>query len=179
MSTIDSQPITPNRQSVASVALRFGLILGIVSILVAVIKFSFMENPMDNDWVNTIINLGLGVAGVVFAHKYFKDKGNGYMSYGQGLGIGVLVIGISTILTAIFLFVYFNYIDPSVWEGMFDQIREKMEAQNQQDEAIEMALSITRKMFWPIVLISGFFWGLIIGLIVSIFTQNKEPETAF
>ena len=53
---------------------------------------------------------------------------------------------------------------------------QKMEEQGQSEEAIEMALSFTKKFFWALYAFGLAFGSLIIGLVISIFTQKKNPE---
>jgi hypothetical protein len=167
------------KPTVMSVGVKFGLILGVVSIVILLVRFFAGMNPMENNWMNNVISLLLTVGAVVFAHKNFKESGDGYMSYGQGLGIAMVTVIISTILSGIFLYVYMNYVDTSAWDAIWEKAEEDMVAQGQSEEAIEMGLGWGKKLFWVFFPLGAAFWGLIIGLIVSIFTQKKSPETAF
>lgn len=167
------------KPTVMSVGLKFGLILGVVSILITLVKFMAGANPMENNWINNVISLALVVLAVVFAHRNFKEGGDGFMSYGQGLGVAMVTVIISTILSGLFMYVYMNFVDISAWDAIWEKAEEDMIAQGQSDEAIEMGLSWGKKLFWIIFPLAAAFWGLIIGLIVSIFTQKKSPETAF
>jgi hypothetical protein len=60
-----------------------------------------------------------------------------------------------------------------------DQQAEELGKKGMADKDIEMALGMVRVMFWPMVIISGLFFGVLFGVIVSIFTQKKNPEPAF
>jgi hypothetical protein len=167
------------RPTVISVGLKFGLILGLVSIAITMITIAIGNNPVDDSWLNRLLSLVLGVIAVVLAHKNFKDRGDGFMNYGQGLGIAVIVCVVSMILSAIILYLYLNFIDPSVYDAIWEKAEEDMIASGNTEDQIEMGLSIAKRFFWLIFAMAGAFWGLIIGLIVTIFTQNKAPETAF
>lgn len=167
------------KPSVMSTGLKFGVILGVISVVISIVRFFTMENPMDSGWLNTVITLIIGAAAVFFAHKAFKENGDGFMTYGQGLGIGVIAILISTVISGLFMFIYFNFIDPSVYESLWNKTREQMEEQGQSEEAIEMGITWGRNLFWIFFAVGGAFWGLIIGLVVSIFTQKPRPETAY
>jgi hypothetical protein len=167
------------KPSVLAIGLKFGLILGLISVVVGLIQYVAGINPMDNQWTTNLINIALTVGAVVFAHKNFKEIGNGFMSYGQGLGIAMVVVAVSMVIGGIYTYVYFNILNPAAYDGIWEKAAADMEAQGQSEEAIETALSWTKKLFWPFFIIGALFWGFIIGLIVSIFTQKKEPETAF
>ena len=163
------------KPSAFSVGFKFGLITGVVSIALTVIMILLGFNPFNQDWkgwIGTVITIGI----VVFAHKEFKDKGNGYMSYGQGLGIAFVTVFVSIICSAIFSYIYTSFVDTTLLEQVWQKTAEDMEAKGQSPEAIEMAISWTKKLFWPFFILGGAFIALIIGLLVSIFTKKSNPE---
>lgn len=167
------------KPTVMSVGLKFGLILGLVSVILSLVRFVVGSNPLENNWMNNVLSLALVLAAVFFAHKAFKEGGDGYMSYGQGLGIAIIAVIVSTLLSEVFMYIYLTFVDPSAFETIWEKAEEDMESKGQSAEQIEMGLSWGRKLFWVFFAIGGAFWGLIIGLIVSIFTQKRAPETAF
>ncbi len=162
-----------------SVGLKFGLILAIVSIASMLIQFVAGTSPFSGGWANSLISLALTVGVVVFAHKNFKENGDGYMTYGQGFGIAMITVLVSIVIGMIFSYVYLNMIDPTAFDAIWEKAEADMEAQGQSDEQIEMGLGWARKLFWVFYLIGGLFWGVVIGLIVTIFTQKKAPEQTF
>ena len=171
--------VETSKPSVLSIGLKYGLILGLSSIGISLLLYLVDFDTIKYSWVLNTINVLLTVAAVVLAHKNFKESGNGYMSYGQGLGVAMITILASMVLATPYTYIFFNFIDPSMYDAIWEKAAADMEAQGQSDEAIEVALSWARKLFWPFFIIGAIFWGFIIGLIVSIFTQKKEPETAF
>ena len=50
---------------------------------------------------------------IFLAHKYYKDNGDGFMSYGQGIGIGFWIGLVSAVISSIFTYIYAKFIDPS------------------------------------------------------------------
>ena len=85
---------------------------------------------------------------------------------------------IRAVLSGVFLYIYMNFVDASVWDGIWEKAEEDMISQGQSEEAIEMGLGIAKNFFWVFFIIGAVVTGLIIGLIVSIFTQKRSPETA-
>jgi|SRR5688572_26324374 len=165
--------------TVMSVGLKFGLILGLVSVVQSLVVFALGSNPFTNNWLNTTIAILISVGAVIFAQKAFKDGGDGFMSYGQGLGIAMVVSMVAIVIGMVFSYIYINFIDPSAFEAVWEKAAEDMQAQGQSEEQMEMGLEWGRKLFWVFYLIGGAFWALIIGLIVTIFTQKKAPESKF
>ena len=114
---------------------------------------------------------------------YRKALGGG-ISYGQALGIAVASAFVASVITAVFTFILYKFIDP----GLIDQIRLASEEQLYQrgmpDEQIDAALAVTSKFQTPeiISVMSVFsltFMGLIIGAVTAIFTKKQSSDKIF
>ncbi len=163
--------------SAKSLAIKWGLILGVVSIvLFLAMAMSGVQGESWASWVGV-----LPTAIIIFmAHKEFKESGDGFMSYGKGLGLGTLTVLVSSIISSIFTYVYIKFVDTTY----FDVIREKqiegMAEQGMSDAEIETALGFSEAFFIPetvliMGVIFGVFFGFIISLIVSAITKNSNP----
>lgn len=168
---MENQTVTP--PSVMSVGVRYGLILAAISIIYTLILVALGSNPFVQDWKSYIQFVFIVIA-VVLAHKYYKDNGDSYMSYGTGFGIAFVTVIVSMIIGMIFTIVYVKFIDTNAMEAMYDKIRMDMEEKGQGEQA-EVAIEWTKKLFWVFYIVGSLFWGAIIGLIVTIFTQKKRP----
>jgi hypothetical protein len=169
---------TTPQPTVMSTGIRYGLIASLVSIAYMLVLIALGSSPFEQDWKGWI-GIVITAAMIVLAHKYYKDNSDGFMSYGQGLGISMVLVMVSIIVGGLFTFIYITFVDPSIFEAIWTRTAEQMEEQGQSDEAIETAVGWGRKLFWVFYIVGGAFWGLILGLIVSIFTQKKNPEPAF
>lgn len=170
--------LNASKNTVWSVGLKYGLILTLVSIALMLIRIALGDNPYQSDW-KSWLSAVLTIVIVVLAHKNFKDNGNGFMSYGQGLGLSMVVILVSIVLGGIFSFLYTAFVDTGMMDAVYEKMAEDMEEKGQNKEQIEMAIGWTKKLFWPLYFVGGVFMGFIIGLIVSIFTQKSNPEPTF
>ena len=162
-----------------STGIRYGVILGAISIIYFLI-FSIFDLDMSQGvgrWGTSIVSLVI----VFLAHKYYKDNGDGFMNYGEGVGIGFWVGLVSSVVYSVFTYIYVKFID----DGFITKIREKaiqdMQDKGQSDEQIDMAMKFVN-MFTgaEAMLIMGIVFGVIIlviiGLIISIFTQKARAE---
>jgi hypothetical protein len=157
-----------------SAGLTFGLYSAVVSILVFVVLSALGMNPFSGGWnyVGTVAAIVL----LVLAQKNFKDNGNGFMSYGQGFGIGFW-FGLAGVLLGVgFMYVYVEFIDHGPLDAMMAEQLEKMQEQGAPDSTIETAQEWTKKLFWPLALAGGLVGNLVIAAIVTIFTQKANPE---
>lgn len=157
-----------------SIGIRFGLYNALVGILLFAIAVVLSQNPFSTmwNWIGVIIGIGL----VVYAHIQFKANGDGYMNYGEGVGIAFWIGLISTLITVPIMYVYLNFVDSGPLDLMFQEQEDKMIAQGLPSEAIEMGVKWTKNLFWPIACIGGIIGSTVTGLIVSIFTKKSRPE---
>lgn len=65
-------------------------------------------------WISFLIM----IAAMVMAMREFKRQNQGFMSYGQGLSIGTIVVLVSSVLGGIFTFLYVTIIDTGYIEKM-------------------------------------------------------------
>jgi len=156
---------------------KYGLISSLISIIFFLALVLMGLNAFDNKW--NWIGLIISVIILILAQKEFKDKGDGFMSYGQGVGIGFWIALVSILIGGVFTLLYTTVIDTTVMDLFYDVQREKMEEQGMPDEQIDMALSWTGKLFWPIYFFFGIFFGVLVAVIVTIFTQKKNPQPTF
>ena len=159
--------------------IRYGVIMGTISIvyfLIFVIADLDMSKGIGR-WGTTLISIVI----IYLAHKYFKENGDGFMSYGQGVGIGFWVGLVSAVIGNAFTYIYVKFID----DGFIAKIREnalrEMEDKGQSDEQIEMAMKVVNFMTGAeALLLIGLFFGVlvlvIIALVVSLITQKQQPE---
>jgi hypothetical protein len=98
------------------------------------------------------------------------------MTYGQGVGIGFWIGLIGTIITVPLMYGYLKFIDTTPFDLFLQETEEKMIEGGAPSEQIEMSITWTRNLFWPMAFVMGILGSLFIALIVSIFTQKKSPE---
>lgn len=168
-----------DKVTVSQVALRYGVIVGLVFIVMGMI-FQLLDLDMETLQIVGNINYVFLAIGIVFAHKAFKDGGDGFLSLGQGLGIGTLISLIGGAMSGIFSYIYLKFIDDSMLTKIRDLQIEKMEEQGMDDAAIEKAMGFAEKLMsaemipvWTIV--GMLFFGFIISLIISLFTKKSNP----
>ncbi|MBN8577254.1 MAG: DUF4199 domain-containing protein [Cytophagales bacterium] len=168
------------KPTLLSVSIKYGAIAGIVSILFSLIRsMVFSANPMESDWKMSLLSAVIGIAIIVLAHKEYKDRGDGYMSYGKGFGIGFLTTLFSFILGTVFMMVYITMIEPALYAEIWQKAEEQMRDQGQSEEAIEMGMKMGRIFMWVGIVFGGAILSAILGAIVPLFTQKSNPEPGF
>lgn len=164
--------------TVSSTAMRYGLIVGLICVIYSFI-LAMTDNSM-NRALSSITYLFI-IVGMVMAFKYFKQHNGGFMSYGQGLGIGSLMSLIAGLLTSVFMYIYAKFIDTEMMNRAMEMQRVEMEKQGMEDAQIDQAMEMASKFSGPeMILIGGtigmLIVGFIIALIVSAIMKHTRPE---
>ncbi|ALD20415.1 DUF4199 domain-containing protein [Hymenobacter sp. DG25A] len=163
----------------ASVGIRYGVLTGLVSIIYT---FILLATRQEGNTPLGLLAFVIWIGGIWMAHKYYKANNEGFMSYGQGLTIGMILSLVSGVMGAIFRYVYMEFIDPAAVQRGVDLARTKMEQQgNLSDEQIDQAVAMSQKFsVGPVGLVIAIVFavliGLILSLIISAITKNTRPE---
>jgi hypothetical protein len=172
--------VTKSAVTTRSVGIRYGVINGLIQVVYFLILTTagLAVSSGFAPWVGFLISIVV----LFLAHKYYKENGDGYMSYGQGIGIGFWTGLVSATISAIFTYIY-----AKIDSGYITSIREKaiqdMEAQGQSQQQIDTAMKFV-EMFTSAeaILVMGLVFGvigmIIVALILTIFTQRPQPEAS-
>jgi len=162
-------------------ALRYGLILALVSILINLIMYitGLMTNQVASSLIGTL-SLIVSIVIIVMAIKHHRDvQQNGFITLGKAFGVGILASLISAIIGAVFLYVLHAFIDPGILEEMMALNEERMIESGTSDEMIEMTSQWTNMFMSPVGMAStGLFGGVCCGGVISLFAGlilKKEP----
>lgn len=174
----DEQQEIQEQATVKQVSLKWGLYLGMVMIIYGMILQ--VAGLVGNQALSYINYLFMAVL-MYFAHKSFKDEGNGYMSYGQGLGIGTLMAAVGGLISTVFSYIYVTFIDDSMLEIVREITEQSMIDQGLSDAQIEQGMAMSEKfmtpaVMFPMALVVSIFFGFILALIVSAITKNPDPS---
>jgi hypothetical protein len=164
--------------STARIALKWGLIYGLVSIVINTIVYTF--NLLEHQLVNGLISLVLSFAILYLAFKEFLDLNNGFMKFGQGVGLGILLFVTAGVLASAYDLVYKRVIDPTVVDKQLDLIQQQNEKMGMSPEMIEQAMEQSRPFiegpFALIIMVLSFaFIGLLCSLIMAAIMKKNPP----
>lgn len=164
--------------SIKDVSVKWGLILGVISIALFIIGAMTDTNQESwSQWLGMIPTIII----FVLAHKQFKEEGDGFMSFGEGTKIGLFVTIISSVISTLFFYIYISFVDNTFVENIREKSIIDMQENGMSDEQIEQAMSMTEAFTSPIMLavfgiLGGVFFGFILTLIVTAFTKNSNPD---
>jgi hypothetical protein len=172
---------TTSSPGMAKTALTYGLLIGILLIVIQLVfYFAGIMTSKYSGWISYVVIMG----GIFLATKAWRDEGKGgYITYGQALGFGTLTIFFASILVAIYIFLFYKFIDPAAMNLLYEAAEQKIIDKNPNitDAELDMALSISQRLMKPgfmafSSILNYTFLGFVMSLITSIFIKKNNPE---
>lgn len=182
MTTLDDprRIVDPASVSIWPTAMRYGGILGAVSVVMGLVMYLGGLTEPENAQSGAAMGLGclsgvITIVGLVLAIKKHRDQDlGGAISLGRAIGLGTATSLISGVIGALWGVILNNIIDP----GMMERTREAMldNAQPGQEEFTEtMANIFTNPVVGPLVtLVGSVILGLVLSLIIGAI-MKKDP----
>jgi len=164
------------KKSIWKETLNYGIIYGLITVVFSVLTYMF--DLTFKTWI-LLPSLLLSLVVLFFLLRSYRDHyNNGYISYGKAVGAGVIISIYAAIITAIYVYVLYAFIDPGLMDKSLAVAEEKLITKGIPEEAIDQALAMQAKMMKPwftalMGIINSVFYGLILSLIVSLFVMKK------
>ncbi len=162
-------------------AMLYGLFLGVFYIFFTLFLYytDKMIIPGAISYVGTVVFITV----LWLALKNYRDKVNGgYLSYGKGVGIGVLITLYSTFFISSVYFIVLS-LDKTLLVQYVAQFEEIMMNSGLPDELLEKFNEASKATLTPgIYAISAFFKEMIGGTILTLIVAAiamKSPESGF
>jgi hypothetical protein len=164
--------------STARIALKWGLIYGIVSIIVNTI---LLNTELWKNFIIGILIMFINIFAVLYlAMKDFKELNKGLLSFKEGLGLGTLTMFTGSLLSVAYDNFYRKFIDPTLLEQTIEMVTEKYESMGLPEDKIEEAVIKMQEsansglnFLWGIL--GLVFVGFICSLIMAAILKKEKP----
>ncbi|SEJ30270.1 Protein of unknown function [Dyadobacter sp. SG02] len=165
------------KTSTARVALKYGLVVAVVTMV-----YSTILNlaGLGTNKILASLSYVFMIVAIVLAMKDFREKNGGFISYGEGLGLGSLTSAVLGLLSSAFTIFYIQFIDSNMLTQSLDQMREELEQKGMDDAQIEQAIEMSQKFMSPgimfVTVILGYLiMGFIFSLIIAAIMRKEKP----
>ena len=170
-----------NQVSSKSFMVNNGVILGIASVLFALIMYA-TGNHLAPHWSASIVNAVIFIGIIVYGIKQFKAASGGFLSWGQGVKIGVGIAIVGGLIMVIYNYIFMNFIEPEFMTQMMEVQNQALLDQGMTEEQIEAANAMTSSFSSPgimaaVGIISYAIGGFIIAAIAAAIMKKSEEET--
>lgn len=167
------------KSSLKQIAVNYGVLLALVSILSLVIMY--VAN-IEKSWILSIVGFAVTIYLLFTAIKTFKQGNDGFLKLGDALKVGLATALIAGLISAFYSYVHYSIINPEYIDLVLNEAREQMESSGQSmtEEQKQQALSFTESFTTPFMLstfslIGSLFFGFIISLISGLILRKEEP----
>jgi len=134
-----------NQANSKSIILNNGLYLGIIGVFVSLILWA-TGNGHELQWVNSVVGFAAMITFIILGIKKFKEANGGYISWGQGVKIGLGISMISAVITVIYTLLFMNVIDPSFQEQAMQIQQQKWLDGGMTEEQVETFTESAKKL---------------------------------
>ncbi|HNG89506.1 MAG TPA: DUF4199 domain-containing protein [Saprospiraceae bacterium] len=141
----------------------------------AVISLIFYVTGLDKmmlesqalSWLNRLILLGVTFYFIYKGVEAHRDRDlGGYISVGKAVGLGTLAGLVNGLLSAIWIYIFMNFVAPEMLDTIKEVAMRQMEEQGQSEEQIEQSMKIASSFFSAgFMSIITLFFSLILGVI--------------
>ncbi|MGY0408380.1 MAG: DUF4199 domain-containing protein [Polaribacter sp.] len=169
-----------NQANSKSIILNYGLYAGIASIMIALILYA-MGKSANPGIALSIVSFVLPLVILVIGIKKFKDTNGGFMSWGEGVKVGVGIALIWGVLALAFQFLLEHIIAPELIEQKLEVARTTLEnlgiTQDIIDQQIEKSRNQNPILASAFAMIIFAIIGFIVSAIAAAIMKKSEEET--
>lgn len=162
-------------------ALNYGVILGVIVVLISVIMYVTGMTLDGVQWPMYIFYL-IFLITIFYAVNQYKKQNSNLLSIGQAVKVGLVAGAISGLIAGLYILVFNYFIDPGFMDQMMEMQREKMmENPNMTEEMIDKSMGFMEIMQnpWLVTALSLAFYtffGLIYSLIAGLIMKKQDPQ---
>ena len=164
--------------------MTYGLILALVNIVLSLVSYFLgyqTEKMANGQWFNSLVYLSIAITVCLGIRAVRQEAADRSLSYGRGVGSGVLICLFAGIIAAVYGFIHFKFINPNFTDYLIEYVRSVQAAKGVPDSQLDQMEKGMRFMYGPVMLtiITPIFYvciGLIVSLIASIFLKRNPPE---
>ena len=170
-----------NQTNSKNIILNNGLYLGVIGVIVGLALWASGQY-FELQWVGNLVGTIATIFFIVTGIKSYKNSNGGFISWGQGVKIGMGVVMVSAVITVIYTLLLTTVIDPNLQaQGIAIQEQAWID-QGLTSDQIESAKAMTEKFQGPgiisaIILIVAAIIGFVISAIVAAIMKKSEEET--
>lgn len=165
------------KPSLKKIAFNNGLLLALASILIMVIMY---VSGIQKSLLINLISFGINIAILVYAIKTYKRENFNFLSFSEGLKVGMATVAVASVITGVYMFIHFSYISPETIEVAREEAHRQIAenagiTQEQKEQSVKISDMFTSPfMFTTIGVIMSLFFGFIISLVATAILRKEN-----
>ena len=169
-----------NQVSSKSFMVNNDVVLGVVSVILLLITYA-TGNHLNPHWSKSIIDGVVFIGAIFYGIKQYKTANGGFLTWGQGVKIGVGIAVLGGVIVVIYNYLFMNFIEPDYMSQMMEVQNQALLDQGMTEEQIEAANEMSQAFQSPGILaaigiISYAIGGFIVSAITAAIMKKSEEE---
>ena len=168
-----------NKPNTGKFALNYGALLGGISVIFALMLYS-MDMHYQGGGMVIGVTVILSLAVIVLGMIQFKKANNGFMSFGQGLKVGVGISLVAGVIGIIMNQIMQGVIDPEMMDKAIEFQKGTMIEAGMTSDQIDAQLKMGESFRTPLMqILFGLLFSIVFGFIYSLIPALilKKTET--
>ncbi|HEY0261882.1 MAG TPA: DUF4199 domain-containing protein, partial [Chitinophagales bacterium] len=169
-----------------NIPIRWGLISGLASVILSILIYITTPESFASMWFG-FLGLGIALFFMIWGGVSFRRENNNHISFVQALGAVLIIGAISSLLTSLFSYILFNFIDVNLADllkqKVIENTTEMLEKFNTPEDATEAALDKIKEQDFHFGLkefairyLQGLGFYAVLGAIVSAFIKRPDEK---
>ncbi len=169
-----------NQTNSKSIIINYGIYLGILGSVIHLALWA-SGKAIELGWVANLLSFIALIVFVVLGIKNHKEANGGFISWGQGVKIGMGIAMISGVISVIYTLLFMNVIDPEFQQHAMDLERQKWVDAGMTQEQMDGANKMAEMFQGPgiltgLILAMSAFFGFIVSAITAAIMKKDEEE---
>jgi MFS family permease len=164
-----------------SLIINYGIYLGVATVLISLITYA-LGMHLDPHWSVSLVSGILFIGLIVFGIKKYREINNGFLTWGQGVKIGVGIAIVAALIGTIYNYLFMTFIEPDFINQAMEISNQKLLDQGQTEEQIEAINEMSKAFQAPFLIaalgiIGSAVGGFIVAAIAAAIMKKSEEET--
>ena len=169
-----------NQASSKSIILNYGLYLGVIGVILHLALWASGQ-LIELNWINSVVWIIALIAFTIVGIKKIRESAGGFISWGQGVKIGMGITMVAAVITVVYTLLFINVIDPGFQDMAIEVQKQAWLDAGMSEEQIEGATEMAAKFQSPgilsaMILAMSAFLGFVISAIVAAIMKKSEEE---
>jgi len=169
-----------NQANSKSIILNFGVYLGIIGVIVHLALWA-TGSIFELQWINTVVSFVAMTIFFVLGIKKYKETSGGFISWGQGVKIGMGIAMISALIAVVYTLLFINVIEPDFQQQAMDFQAKAWEDAGWSSDQIEASQEMGERFQSPaivsaMILAFSAFIGFVFSAIIAAIMKKTEEE---
>jgi hypothetical protein len=180
--------IMETKQSLFSSALKSGLIIGVVSIVIFIVMYVADLKPVGIVLPLSMLAVGIAISVIllVILFKKYRTEAGGFVSFRDAFLYGFIALVTGTLLYTAFTMIFIHFVDPDYYKNIMEAQKTWMEGylagkmpEDKIAEQLDKLDEQTAKMGSISTMLKNLIWSVIVDGIIALIVgaiMKKKPD---